>query len=278
MSSKNTQAPSVISHAVLRILRRLARLLLRHGVPFDAFVELAKRAYVDTAMNDFALPGRKPSASRAAVLTGLTRKEVQRLSTQAADPESPVPAFYNRASRVVAGWVRDREFSDANAAPRALPFDGKASFSELVRRYSGDVPPRAVLDELLRVGMAERRDDGRIHLLNRSFVPQGEDPAALRILGADVALLVDTIDHNLQHADAPRFQRKVIYDNLSVEAMEAVRALCRRQSQALIEQLDTQLAAHDRDANPTARGSGRVCAGVGIYYFENESDSKGGRK
>ena len=278
MNFENSQTPSAISHAVLRILRRFVRLLLRHGVPFDAFVELAKRAYVDSAMNDFALPGRKPSASRAAVLTGLTRKEIQRLSAQAADPESQLPVSSNRASRVVAGWMRDVAFGDANAETRPLPFDGEASFSELVRRYGGDVPPRAVLDELVRVGVAEKRDDGHIHLLNRGFVAKGEDATALRILGANVSLLIETIDHNLQHPDSPRFERKVISDNLPVEAMEAVRALCRQQSQALIEQVDTQLAARDRDANPTVRGTGRFSAGIGIYYFENELDSKGERQ
>ena len=37
----------------------------------------------------------------------------------------------------------------------------------------------------------------------------------LHILGTDVASLVETIDHNLQHGAAdPRFQRKVMYDNL----------------------------------------------------------------
>ena len=276
MNFTSHQPASVISHAVLRILRRLARLLLRNGVPFDAFIELAKHAYVDSAMNDFALPGRKPSASRAAVLTGLTRKEIQRLSTQATDLESSAPTYYNRASRVVAGWIRDADFGNADGEPRPLAFDGEASFSELVRRYSGDVPPRAVLDELLRVGVAEKRDDGHIHLLTRGYVPRVEDAAALRILGADVSLLIETIDHNLQHADSPRFQRKVIYDNLPGEAIEAVRALCRQQSQALLEQVDTQLAARDRDANPTVRGTGRVSAGIGIYYFENNLDSPGG--
>src|SRR5438874_2705214 len=72
-------SPGVLQRAVEQLLRPLVRLLLRHAVPFAAFEEMAKRVYVDAALKDFAIPDRKPSASRAAVLTGLTRKEVQRL-------------------------------------------------------------------------------------------------------------------------------------------------------------------------------------------------------
>ena len=70
----------------MRLLRPLMRLMLRHAMPFSAFEELAKRVYVDVAMNDFALPGKKPSISRASILTGLTRKDVQRLVGSADAP------------------------------------------------------------------------------------------------------------------------------------------------------------------------------------------------
>ncbi len=55
-----------LTSSVLRILRALARVLLRHGLPFPMFVDLAKRAYVDIAMNKFGIHGRKPSISRVA--------------------------------------------------------------------------------------------------------------------------------------------------------------------------------------------------------------------
>ena len=77
-----------VNAALMRLLRPLVRLLLRYHVPFSAFEELAKHAYVQAAMDDFALPGRKPTISRASIRTGLTRKDVQRL---VAEPE-PVRA------------------------------------------------------------------------------------------------------------------------------------------------------------------------------------------
>jgi len=262
---------AALSQSVLRVLHALVRVLLRHGMPLPAFAELAKRAYVDVALREFTIPGRKPSVSRAALLTGLTRKEVQRLleSAQLSGGEPITP--HNRAARVVAGWVRDHEFHDAEGRPRDLPAEGDASFADLVRRYSGDVPPRAVLDELLRVGTIERAGDGRIRLLERAYIPRASDVGKLAILGTDVAYLVETIDHNLQAGiESPRFQRKVMYDNLPAEAMVEFRAIAARQAQELIEHMDAWLARHDRDANPSVRGSGRFRAGLGIFCFEEE--------
>lgn len=260
-----------LAAAVGRVLHPLVRILLRHGVAYDDFAEIAKRAYVEVGMNEFGIPGRKPSVSRVAILSGLTRKEVQRIASVGADSDAEGEARYNRAARVVAGWVRDPDFTAADSEPRtlALDDDSGAGFSDLVRRYSGDVPARAMLDELLRVGAAAREADGRIRLLSRVYIPQTSDVDKLAILGSDVADLIQTIDHNLQDgATAPFFQRKVMYDNLSIEAVERFRRLSRSQAQTLIEKWDHWLAEHDRDVNPTAEGEGRVRAGFGIYYFE----------
>jgi hypothetical protein len=272
MNGGGSRVQQALAQAVLRILHALARLLLRHGMSLPAFVELAKRAYVEVAMRDFAIPGRKPSISRAALLTGLTRKEVQRMIDLAADLGADLITSHNRAARVVAGWVRDPDFLGPDNQPRDLEVEaGTASFAELVRRYSGDVPPRAVLDELLRVGTVERGEDGRIRLLSRVYIPRTSDVGKLVILGADVSYLINTIDHNLQGGDrVPRFQRKVMYDNLPVEAIEEFRQLSARHAQELIELLDGWLAGHDRDANPAVRGTGRMRAGMGIFCFEED--------
>lgn len=273
VDSRANRLGEALAQATLRILYALVRVLLRHGMPLPAFVELAKRAYVDVALREFGIPGRKASVSRAALLTGMTRKEIQRLVDM---PIELGAASNNRAGRVVAGWVRDPDFHDADGQPRALETDtGPASFSELVRRYSGDVPPRAVLDELLRVGTVERDADGRIRLLSRVYIPRTSDIEKLAILGADVSYLIGTIDHNLQSgATDPRFQRKVMYDNLPVEAMEEFRQLTVRHGQELIELLDGWLARHDRDMNPAMRGTDRMRAGVGIFSFEENLSEK----
>jgi len=265
---------SVLAAAIERLLRPLARILLANGVAFDAFMDIAKRAFVDVALREFEIPGRKQTVSRVSVLTGLTRKEVQRLVKSQAN-EDPAPAErYHRAARVISGWRRDQRFQKAGK-PQDLPLDdGSKSFNELVRRHSGDMPSRAVLDELLRVGAVKRLADGRVRLVAPAYVPRSSSVDKIEILGTDVADLVRTIDHNLEHgAKEPRFQRKVMYDNLPADALEAFRKLSATEAQKLLEHLDGWLAKRDRDANPATKGSGRVRAGVGIYYFEENLQS-----
>lgn len=257
--------------AIAMLLRPLFRLLLRHHMSFGAFEELAKRVYVDVALNDFGIPGKKPSISRASILSGLTRKEVQRLVAAPLEGDLDGGERYNRAARVLTGWVRDTDFLDEAGNPKPLALDGEPSFASLVRRHSGDMPARAVLDELERVGAVRRRDDGQVELHARAYVPQRSAADKLAILGRDVADLVDTIDHNLEHGDDdPRFQRKVMYHSIPASAVPAFRDRSAASAQALLESFDQWLAAHDTDNPPDRPDLPRARVGVGIYYFEEQ--------
>jgi len=285
MERKATSSkPSVgqaLAAALARILYPVFRIVLRNNMSFKAFLDIAKRAYVEVAANEFHIPGKKQSVSRIALLSGLTRKDVQRLLEAPAATDSDAGKRYNRAARVVAGWVRDAEFSDAAGKPRALALQqdsespNQATFADLVRRFSGDIPFRAVLDELQRVGVVEKLGDGPVQLKTRAYVPESGDADKLTILGTDVADLVATIDHNLQRGgNDPFFQRKVMYDNVPVEVLEEFRRLSNAQAQTLLERLDKWLSQHDRDTHPGTSGTGRMRTGIGIYYFEENMTSQ----
>jgi hypothetical protein len=281
MQRKSTSKPRVgqaLTAAVERVLHPLFRVLLRNHMSFKAFVDIAKHVYVEVAAEDFGIPGKKTSVSRVALLSGLTRKEVQRLLEAHVVDDVETGERYNRAARVVAGWVRDAEFSDASGNPKVLALQdggGRTSFAELVRRFSGDIPFRAVLDELLRVGVVEMLGDDTIRLKTRAYVPESGDADKINILGTDVSDLVATIDHNLQHGAAdPFFQRKVMYDNVPVEALQEFRRMSGAQAQALLERLDKWLSQHDRDTHPSIAGTGQVRTGIGIYYFEEDLGSQ----
>lgn len=268
--------PDALERAVVALLRPLVRLVLKRGMAFGQFAELLKRAYVEAAEEDFTVPGRKLTISRVAVLTGLTRKEASRLmQAEPSVSESQARRRVNRAARVVSAWAVDAAFRDASGAPAELPFDASEgpTFARLVALHGADVPPRAVLDELLRVGAVVRLDDGRIHLVERAYIPAGDEAAKLEILGTDVADLIASIEHNLDPAATVRFfQRKVAYDNLPADYLPALRALLAERGQALLETLNDDMARHDRDVAAVASDAPRRRAMVGIYYFEDEND------
>jgi len=260
-----------VSAAVGRLIRPLVRILLRNGIPFGAFADIVKRVYVEVATEEFGLPGRKQSKSRVSILTGLSRKEVLRVSRLPVREDAGAAGRYNRAARVISGWVRDPSFSGEGGSPAPLPVEGDGpSFSLLVKRFSGDSPARAVLDELLRVEAVERLEDGRIRLIERSYVPRTGEVDKIGILGADAGDLISTIDHNIQSPGEAVLQRKVCYDNLPEESLPEFRILAKVKGQELLELLDRWLAERDRDTNPEVAGTGRKRAGVGIYYFEDE--------
>ena len=271
MSAKNiTQA---LSAAAQGILRPLVRVLLRNGIPYGAFAEMARRVYAEVAEKEFALPGRKQTVSRISTLTGLTRKEVTRL--QAVETGDRADAErYNRPARVIGGWVRERRYHDKRGRPAELPMEGEAgSFAALVREFSGDIPPRAMADELARVGAIEILPEGSVRLLTRAYIPRGDQAEKIGILGTDVADLIRTIDHNLTCPSGEAyFQRRVSYDNIPRERLPALTSELARKAQSCLESMDRALAAADRDRSPGVRGSGKVRAGVGIYYFEERSE------
>jgi hypothetical protein len=262
--------------AVHKLLLPLVRILLRHGIPCGSFIEVAKHAYVEVAERDFALPAKKQTDSRISVLTGLTRKEVKQMRATATSTPDDSAARYHRAARVISGWIQDRAFLDGWGEPMILPLEGEgATFTRLVNSYGGDIPVRAVLDELLRVGTVERLDDGRIKLLQRAYVPNSSAVDKLHILGSDAALLIATIEHNLNSLpEEAYFQRKVAYDNLPAEALPVLRTLAAQHGQALLEDLNTWLITQDRDRNPSSTGTGRHYAGVGVYFFHQEMETK----
>jgi hypothetical protein len=271
---------SVLEAATGRALRSLARVLMRYGVSVQAFIDLAKRAYIGAAQCDFTLPNRKMTGSRLALVTGLTRKDVQRLNSDQAPSDEKALARVNRAVRVIAGWRRDATFHGEAGVPAVLRLDGEpSSFAELVRRYSGDIPVRAVLDELLRNGSVTV-SGSEVRLADRGL-PSTDESGKLALLGSDVSDLVDTVAYNLQaDPNQRRFQRKVMYDNLSREAVAEFRRLSTERSQQVLEEFDRWLAKHDRDVTGSTAGSGRVRAGVGMYFFEEEitTTEAGGRK
>ena len=259
-----------LSAAVIQLLRPLIRILLRNGVSYKTFSDLAKWVYVDVASKEFAIEGRKQTTSRISIVTGLTRKEVTRVRQLTRPDDNASAEKYNRAARVIAAWRRERDFVDSDGNPAPLPMTGTgSSFNELVKRFSGDIPVRAILDELIHIGAVRQRQDGSVVLLTKAYIPKSSEASKLHILGTDVAYLISTIDHNLKSVQIdPRFQRKVAYDNLPDEVLPKFRIMSAEKAQKLLEELDRFLACHDRDVTPTTKGTGRNHAGLGIYYFE----------
>jgi hypothetical protein len=268
------RADQAFQAALLRLLRPLVRIALRQGVAHAAFDEVVKQAYVQAAGQDaeFCLPGRKQTASRVSVLTGLTRKEVARLQSAPIADDSESIVSRNRAARVLHGWI-----SRYKSAADTFKEIDEESFSELVRDFSGDVPVRAVLDELLRVKAVVWTPNGLLQLCTNQYVPHANDNdySKLTLMGEHVSDLLASVDHNLTHQpDQAFFQRRLHSDNLPAASRELIRAELARHSKVLLELTRQTLAEYDRGELPDTHG--RMRAGLGVYYYEEEISNPGG--
>ena len=271
----NPEPSNFLYKAIFKLMRPLVRIFLRNGMPFAAFAEIAKQAYVDVAEKEFSVPSKKQTNSRISTITGLTRKEVQRIKSLDTDVEnSGLIERYNRAARVVFGWVHDPKYSLDKNNSIDLPLEGDSpSFTSLVKDYSGDMPPRAILDELIQVGVVKKLPNDKITLLERAYIPKASVMEKLQYLGSDVSGLISTMDRNIYSDDKkPFFQRKVYYDNLTIEATEEIQKMLADKGQYLLETLDRRMAENDRDVNPNVKGTGKKAAGIGIYYFEEDEE------
>jgi hypothetical protein len=175
---------------VKELLTELAVVLLQAGITPKHFAELAKQAFVEAAGTLSRFRNGKINRSRVAVMTGLSRSEVKRLLSGHLSMAASVPAQQSRGERVISGWMSDHQFLDARGRPRRLPIAGKkASFTSLVRKFGGDVPHRAVLEELRRLRVV-RQTGNSLELDARRLLPSGHAAASLSAL---MPVLIDGI-------------------------------------------------------------------------------------
>jgi hypothetical protein len=260
--------------AARRILRPLVRILLRNGIASDALTELVRKTYVDVAHEEFGIDGKRQTLARISVITGLNRKEVARLLKLPPIDRSD-EVWWNRAAHVLASWLRDDTFLDRKGDPLDLPFAGEgASFTELVRRHSGDMRPRAVADELLRIGAIEAVD-GKLRMTARGYVPGADAERIIEILGMDTAEFMEAIDHNLQADPDDRLvQLKVLSDNVPARYQAEFNAYSGRLTRNLLEELARWLS--ERDAGSDWSGDDeRVVLGLGVYQINRIARREG---
>ena len=266
-------AADQLVHAAAEILRPMIKRLLAANVPFGRLEARLRELFVEVADREFALEHRPQTDSRVALLTGINRKEVHRM--RAGDGGAkPAPAKFgrNHAASLVSRWLADPRACDASGRPLPLPYRAaprSASFVRLAREAAADLPPRAILDELLRSGAIRLEDDGRVALQADSYVPASGATEKLHMLAEDPAQLVETMLHNVLEPDGePLLQRKVFYDNLGADGAARARAEVRRACVQFLRSMNRLLARYDRDRNPKAPGGERRGAGIGVYFFE----------
>lgn len=261
------------------MLRPLVRILLRHGISFAEFAEIVKAVYIEVAVAEFKVEGKRGTKSRIAVITGLTRKEVSRVIELAGAESDGSRSNLNRVARVLAGWHTDPDYIGPYGMPLEIRYEeggiSAVNFSTLVRRYSGDMSPRSMLDELMRVGAVVETEPGWLKVLRRVYEPQTLAMDNFERVGEVVKNFVDTVDMNLQKESlgTGRFER-VVYspEGIRNEDIPKFDNYIKERCQSLLEEIDNWIAQLEL---PSKADEGNVThTGVGIYQYVERRDDK----
>lgn len=286
MDSYNEEQKSMLdalAAAAIRIFRPLVRILIRNGVSFRTCSDWLRWCYADVAMREFTIPGRKQTKSRVAVLTGLTRVDVDKLLDMPPPDQTRQAEQFHRAGLVLSGWANDPRYRDRDDRLMTLPFDSEEgpSFSELVSRFSGGAPPRAVLDELELNQAVEILPDHRVRILRPRYITRADelDVTNSQILGLACGELINTINYNWQPGqDGKRLQLVAYNRNISPALADEAKDRIEDKARALIEDVDALLYEYElrsreiADTGSDSRPRTRTL-GMGAYYFQRDPEA-----
>ena len=267
-------------------LRPLARFLLKSGIRYREFADIAKAAFISVAADEYGVRGRPASLSRVAAVTGIGRKEVSRIhKSDMAQLEAKFWASeLNPLTQVLHFWHSDPEYS-VDGVPRLLGFlDGEHSFAGLVGRYAGNIPPSVARAELERCGAIEETADGCLRAVRRQYTPNEVDAEFVRSMIFSLKNLAGTLAHNADviFREGPatvngRLERYAWTGSLSEASRREFRILAERKAEELLLYLDSwigereqlelgQVATSDREQKKTC--------GFGVYHFEDTGDGE----
>lgn len=263
--------------ACREFMKPLVRLLLKNGIGYREFSDICKSSFVAVASDEFGIRRRKTNMSRVAVMTGLSRKEVKKVRNST---EIEMLASMSRTRRpelVLSAWHSDPEYCDKANMPRPIYFDGPGpSFKNLIDRVGGDIPPRAMLNELIRAGSVVE-DGDRLFAVSRSYIPEPNDPEAILVAGGAIRDLMSTIDHNLSCIDHEMrfFERRVYSKKLPSVQRERFRKLAADRGEELLRDLNAWLSERespkDEKVPVESQGDQGPRLGVGVFFFDDSN-------
>jgi hypothetical protein len=255
-----------------RLLRPLIRILIRNGVSFGEFADVAKQAYVEVAERDFAVPNLPITDWRISALTGLGQEEV---AFRRADISYKLlNSQLNEIAGSLFGWHTDSDFTGPYGVPLEIRLNDPSGidFEELVRRHVGGTDCKALLDRLIRIGAVIETEKGWYRVLLRHYIPEASAPDGLDHLARSIEDFATTLDRNRLEKDPKKrlFERQVYTDDgIREDDLDKFKEYATGKAQILLEDIDNWLSQLEK---PTPNEKVTVSTGLGIYHYVNTSE------
>lgn len=271
----------LILHDTLRkVLRPLVRLMLSQGINYTMVLEDLKRVFVSVAEEEFKIDGKEQTNSRITLLTGVHRKDVQRIREETGETQEPPDSI---SAQIFGLWLGDSKYLDEAGQPIALPrlaSKGTVSFESLVASISKDFRARPVLDEWLRLGFVSIDYNDHVRLNVQAFIPSQDLEYKLAFLGMNVHDHMSAAVSNLNNKNEPMLERCVYYDGLTAANVELLHDLARQNGMNTIKALNrraTALKAAQAELGKVARRESDKAnqrMNFGVYFYHTDDDPK----
>jgi len=258
-----------ILKALFVALKPITRTLLRAGVGYREFSDIAKAAFIDEATIEYGLRGRPTNISRVAVMTGISRKEIRKIRENGLDSLIDYTVSISPGALVLQHWHTDIEYSDKDGNPVVIDFEnGDISFTSLVRKYAGDIPAGAMRTELKRIGAIRVLEDGTLMVLKREFVPPGLDDRLALGFDSIIQSAAETLAHNCnpENKDDLSFQQIWGVTTIDPSYFPEVKKVARARLTEFGRSFDDYLSKLEQPLD-SGNISGRE-VGIGLYYYE----------
>ncbi len=241
------------------------------GLKHQHLDEMLRNLMVEDASRVWKARGvARPNVSQISVTTGINRKDVT-LRMRRLDETLP-RTEWSSAAKTFTLWMQMAARDPAARRLSNIPGAPEPTFETVAREASrGDVHHRAVLDELVRLGMVTEKGD-HVELSSEAFVPAQDLQAMLAFLGDNTRDHLQAAVSNTLGGQPPMLERAVFVGGMSEEDCARIEQLARNRWDSLHRELFDQMTAA-LDAAPQP-GTRRIR--VGIYaYHEDEQSSTG---
>jgi hypothetical protein len=265
-------------NALEAILRPIAKLWMQSGLGYSQFEAVAKSVFVNVATDEYKSRGRPPNYSQVSAVTGISRREVSRIR-KGEPPKRWTPNMETSpVNTILHQWHFDPEFSDGDGAARPLQFEGPGSFSALVSRYGGDIPPGAMRAALQKIGVLASEETGRAVPAQSYTYTRQFDADFVRGMAFSLNSLGTTLVHNAdlsQRPDLPpverlalaRLERTAWSEHLTETSMLEFKLWVDQAAPQFLKQANQLIGQHELPREHWNETPAKVI-GVGVYFFQ----------
>lgn len=260
----------LVLDAVRRVLHPLLRLLMDEGIGYQTFLVHMKPVFIEQALAQVQERGEKDTDSALSLRSGVQRKEIAAwrlnpvLSKKAVKRSIP--------GEVYARWISDASYQTESGSPLQLPRVGpEPSFEALARSVNQVVHPLSVLNELIRLGLAQLaagpKGEEQVCLTQAGFVPQSDLTDLLELFVDNLSAHVETAAFNLRGEKPKHLEQAAYAGGLTQTSAQHLSELSRE----LWSEMLKVFLAEARRLHTQDQGEGNHLVRFGAYFHDGST-------